>query len=183
MLVSVARNLVTKLPPRLTGNYFQIFYLTPTFDINLSELSQGYRSLQAQFHPDKHVKSSALEQENAVHNSAHVNKAYKCLKDPYCRARHLLDGRHQDPDIKLMDTEFLSDMMEFNDEVEMCGDRETLLQIREHNEDALAELYIQFDQHFKNGELQTAAERLAKCKFLLQNRERIDKHDEMLTST
>ena len=182
MLLSVARCLGTQLPPRLSGNYFQIFSLSPTFNIDLGELSRGYRRLQAHFHPDKHVKSSALEQEQAANNSAHVNKAYRCLKNPYTRARHLLEGRDQDPNVKLVDVHFLSDMMDFNDEIEMCEELDTLHRLQAHNEDAIKELYLQFQHHFQAGELQTATELLAKCKFLLQTRDRIDKHAEMLTS-
>lgn len=179
MLLHLTRRLLST-PPLKTGNYFEVFSITPTFKLDLTELSRVYKRLQAEFHPDKHANSSALEQENAAQTSALINEANKCLKDPYCRARLLLKIQNFDPNVQTMDMEFLSDMMDVNDEVEMCEDRETLSRLKEVNEAAIAELYVQFEEHFNANELKTAAERLAKVKFLLQTRDRIDQQAEFI---
>jgi len=180
MLLHLARRCLSKVPPLKPSNYFEVFSLTPTFNLDLTELSRVYKRLQAEFHPDKHAKSSALEQEHAAQTSALINEANKCLKDPYSRARLLLKMVNFDPNVSTMDMEFLSDMMDVNDQVEMCEDRETLEELRRINEAAIAELYVQFEQHFNDKELKTAAERLSKVKFLLQNRERIEQQAEFI---
>ncbi|KAL5258032.1 hypothetical protein ACHWQZ_G012847 [Mnemiopsis leidyi] len=168
MLLHLTRRLLST-PPLKTGNYFEVFSITPTFKLDLTELSRVYKRLQAEFHPDKHANSSALEQENAAQTSALINEANKCLKDPYCRARLLLKIQNFDPNVQTMDMEFLSDMMDVNDEVEMCEDRETLSRLKEVNEAAIAELYVQFEEHFNANELKTAAERLAKIKYFISS--------------
>ena len=180
MLLHLSRRLLSKTPTLKTGNYFEIFSLTPTFNLDLTELSRVYKKLQAEFHPDKHANCSALEQENAAQTSSLINEANKCLKDPYSRARLLLRMQNFDPNVQTMDMEFLSDMMEINDEVEMCEDSETLCRLKEVNEAAIAELYVQFEEHFNASELKTAAERLAKVKFLLQTRDRIEQQGELI---
>ena len=182
MLLHLARRLLSKTPPQNPSNYFEVFSLSPTFNLDLAELSRSYKRLQTEFHPDKHAKSSALEQEHAAQKSALINEANKCLKDPYSRARLLLKLQNFDPNVKTMDMEFLSDMMDVNDQVEMCEDQETLEELRKINEAAIAELYVQFEQHFIGQELKTAAERLAKVKFLLQTRDRIEQQAEFIPS-
>jgi len=181
MLLHLSRRLLSKtpVPPLTSSNYFEVFSLTPTFNLNLAKLSRVYKRLQVEFHPDKHATSSALEQEHASKNSALINEANKCLKDPYCRARLLLKINNFDPNVKTMDMEFLSDMMDFNDQVEMCEDSAILLELRQLNEDAIAVLYTQFEEHFNDNDLKTAAERLSKVKFLLQTRDRIDQQGEL----
>ena len=178
MFVRLAVRCFSSLPPSVSGSYFQIFSLEPSFKIDLVELSRLYKRLQAEHHPDKHVKGSAEKQESAAKESAMLNEAYKCLRHPYTRARHLLRVREHDPNVRTMDMEFLSDMMEFNDEIEMCEDLHRLDQIRDLNEKAIALLFKQFNDLFNEGELKTAAECLAKCKFLMQTRERIEQQRE-----
>eukprot|EP00116_Pleurobrachia_bachei_P012284 sb/3472546/ len=100
-------------------NYFTLFSLTPSYSIDLPALSTRYKELQSEYHPDKHTNSPAEEQERAATKSALLNKAYRCLRDPYCRAKTLLQYAGQDPTVSSVENEFLMEMMDFNDEVEM----------------------------------------------------------------
>ena len=80
-----------------------------------------------------------------------------------------------------VDNEFLMEMMDFNDEVEMCEDLASLQIIREANESGLSNLFEEFERYFSEGYTDIAANRLTKCKFLLQTRERIDQREDFLT--
>lgn len=46
--------------------YFQLFQLPPTFDIDSETVEQTYRQLAARFHPDKFAAASSFEQKQAV---------------------------------------------------------------------------------------------------------------------
>lgn len=179
MFLNLVRSL-SKIPSSLPSSYFEIFSITPSFQLNLAELSTKYRALQAEYHPDRHVNSPQAEQELAATHSAKINEAYKSLKNPYLRARILLKNDKFDPNVRTMDMEFLSDMMDINDHVELCEDLETLNLLIAQNEEAITELYAQFEYHFNHKEHKTAAERLAKVKFLLQTRDRIEQQSEIL---
>ena len=45
----------------LTQNYFELFDLPTSYDVDISELSTRYRMLQAAVHPDKFANASDLE--------------------------------------------------------------------------------------------------------------------------
>lgn len=70
-------------------NYFSLFGLPAEFDINLQQLRQRYRQLQAECHPDRVAHGSAAKKRAAVEQSAHLNDAYQALSDRVARAKHL----------------------------------------------------------------------------------------------
>ena len=162
-------------------NYFTLFSLTPSYSIDLTALSTRYRELQSECHPDKHTNSPVEDQEHFAAKSALLNKAYRCLRDPYCRAKTLLQVVGVEPTATNIENEFLMEMMDFNDEVELCEDLPSLQIIRETNEAGLTALFSEFEQFFADGQMEIAANRLTKCKFLLQTRDRIDQREEFLT--
>ena len=64
-------------------NYFEIFALTPHFEIDLDDLEKKYLEFQREFHPDN-ASSADIEQSIAI------NEAYKILKSPLSRASYIL---------------------------------------------------------------------------------------------
>lgn len=72
-------------------DYFQLYGLEPTFDLDLDDLGNRYRALQRQFHPDRFAGGTATEQRVAAQVSAEVNAAFLALKDPVKRAGYLLE--------------------------------------------------------------------------------------------
>lgn len=67
-------------------SYFDMLGLTTRFTQDDAELSNRFRQLQAQWHPDRHGNSA-----HATDMSARVNAAYDTLRHPHRRAVHLLD--------------------------------------------------------------------------------------------
>ncbi|KGJ91773.1 co-chaperone HscB [Colwellia psychrerythraea] len=71
-------------------NYFQLFNIETSFDVDLQQLSSNYQTLQKAVHPDKFAHASEQEQRIAVQKSAHINDAYQTLKSPLQRAQYIL---------------------------------------------------------------------------------------------
>jgi len=63
-------------------NFFTLFGLEESFDIDMDQLDMRYFSLQSQYHPDR---SSDLN------TALLVNQGYKILQDNFERANHILE--------------------------------------------------------------------------------------------
>lgn len=72
------------------SNFFEIFGLPLTFEIDTTLLADRFRSLQSAIHPDKFANASDLERRLSVQKSAQINEAFQTLKHPLSRARYLL---------------------------------------------------------------------------------------------
>jgi molecular chaperone HscB len=105
----------------LQDNYFQLFAQDVLFRINVAQLDQSYRTLQAQVHPDKHVHLSATEQRVAMQGSTQVNEAYQTLRNPLRRARYLLSLQSIDTEEETntaMPADFLMAQMEWREAID-----------------------------------------------------------------
>lgn len=102
-------------------NFFTLFGLPQQFDVNLSELTERYRALQKQFHPDKFANASASERTLSVQQASLVNDAYTVLKSPLLRVKYLLEinGVSLDEESNsIMDPDFLMQQMEMRETLE-----------------------------------------------------------------
>ncbi len=73
-------------------NYFALFGIEESFDVDTAKLSEIYQTLQKKVHPDKFAHASSQEQLLAVQKSAQINDAYQTLKQPLKRAEYLLNS-------------------------------------------------------------------------------------------
>ncbi|MEP1445685.1 MAG: co-chaperone HscB [Paraglaciecola sp.] len=101
-------------------NYFELFKIPVSFDVDLSVLPQTYQQLQRLTHPDKFASGSEQQKLVALQKNAQVNEAYSVLKFPLSRAEYLLslrgiDLQHEQQTIK--DTAFLMQQMEWREEL------------------------------------------------------------------
>lgn len=71
-------------------NYFQLFDLPETCELNIDALAVAYRELQSEVHPDRFATASESEKLLAVQQSSYLNEAYSTLKSPLKRAGYLL---------------------------------------------------------------------------------------------
>jgi molecular chaperone HscB len=71
-------------------NHFDLFGLPPAFHCDATRLDSAYRQLQSEVHPDRFAGGSDADQRMALQSSAHVNEAYRALKNPVRRAQYLL---------------------------------------------------------------------------------------------
>lgn len=99
-------------------NYFELFDLPSSFEVDLDVLREKYRDLQRVIHPDKFVNSSDREKMLSVQHAALINDAFNTLKSPLLRARYLLELQGvtlDDTSNTAMDPMFLMDQMELRE--------------------------------------------------------------------
>ena len=161
------------------SQYFNLFQLEPSFNIDTEALEQSYRALAALFHPDKFASASAFEQKQAVMMSSTINDAYRTLKSPIDRAAYLLKSQNIDadaPEHTSFSPEFLMQQMEW---------RETLMDAQiEQNHDAIraldqeiqevqSSLYQDLQQAFEQQDYESAAQWVRHGRFLNKLRNEI----------
>ena len=153
--------------------YFSIFDLPVDFDVDLNLLSQRYREIQKQVHPDKYANSGDAEQLLAVQAAAEVNDAFETLKSPLARAEYMVmehgfDVRHEQATIK--DGMFLMQQMELREELEEitdASDVETAFDdFYEDVKQLIDEYTTQFKGHFKQQSYMDAAAAVRKLRFI-----------------
>src|SRR4051812_16778376 len=107
--------------PRGLLNHFELFNLEPAYAINGAALEQAYRDLQALIHPDRYAQAGDAERLASLQLTTRVNEAYRALKDPVQRARHILELRGVDVAFETntqMPTDFLMQQLEIREELE-----------------------------------------------------------------
>lgn len=104
----------------LTSNYFELFALPVSFDIDDKVLAERYRELQRAVHPDRFVNASDAERRLSMQLATRVNEGFRTLKDPLARARYLLELKGvalDDTDTRL-DGGFLMQQMELRERMD-----------------------------------------------------------------
>src|ERR1035438_4206996 len=74
-------------------SYFSLFDLEARYALPLDELDLAYRTLASRVHPDRFVDGTKVERHQALELATRANEAYRTLKTPVLRARHLLGLR------------------------------------------------------------------------------------------
>ncbi|MEP0175088.1 MAG: co-chaperone HscB [Paraglaciecola sp.] len=123
-------------------NYFELFNISVSFDVDLSALSQTYQQLQRLTHPDRFASGSEQDKLVAIQKNAQVNDAYSTLKSPLPRAEHILslrgiDLQHEQQTIK--DTAFLMQQMEWREALAELDDNSDPLDVLESLEDEITQ--------------------------------------------
>ncbi|GAA5140595.1 co-chaperone HscB [Thalassotalea piscium] len=102
-------------------NYFQIFGIDESFNLDVKELTQRYQTIQKSVHPDRFAQGSSQDQMMAVKRSTLVNDAYQTLKKPLKRAEYILTLRgveQPSEQASFSDNEFLMRQMELREMLE-----------------------------------------------------------------
>lgn len=141
----------------LGKNYFELFGLPVTFDVDAADLASRYRELQRRFHPDRFASATETERRLSLQMTAQLNAAYQTLRDVVARGRYLLALQGVDTGEETdtaMDPGFLMEQMELRenlDEARSAGNRgERLGALHQQVEDLFearsADLRLQFSQ-------------------------------------
>lgn len=148
-------------------NYFELFHLPVSFDVDNEQLEKQLRQLQSQHHPD--VQTDSHAQKKAEQLSAVINNAYQALKYPDSRASHLLElaGQGDNLEQSIRDLDFLDKAMDFRIELDEA-ENQGLLALNNRLQSWLAELSNQFHQAYINQNWQQAVDFAQKLKFLVK---------------
>ena len=101
--------------------YFELFELNPSFNIDLNKLETNYRAIQSASHPDRFVTATNAEKLASMQTATLANEAYLTLKNPANRAKYLLSLQGIDA-VKETNThmpaEFLMQQMEWREAID-----------------------------------------------------------------
>jgi len=155
-----------------TSNYFEIFGLPVSYQVDLSLLSERYRDMQREFHPDRYANKPDQEQRIAVQYAAVINQAFSQLQSPLLRAQYLLSLKNiegqgdaqitRDPLLLMQQIELrekLSDTAQANNAFSL------LEEVAEAAESEYIALQKVFDQQYSESKFQEALETIAKMQF------------------
>lgn len=109
-------------------NYFELFQLTPAYEIEASRLKLRYYELQQQFHPDQYQE--AAEKRQASQLSAYINDAYQTLQCGFKRAIYLLSLQgieHEQLHTVPLSPQFLLEQMALRERLAECQSDKSLL--------------------------------------------------------
>ncbi|MDK4574309.1 Fe-S protein assembly co-chaperone HscB [Kingella kingae] len=158
---------------------FQLFGLPVQFDLNAEQLHQQYRTLAAQFHPDRFAAASAFEQKQAMMMSAAINQAYEQLSHPLNRAAELLRTQNIDadaPEHTSFAPEFLMQQMQWREtlmDAQMEQDEAAMLALDSEIAAEQQTLLIQLRQAFEQQQYESAAQLVRQGRFLDKMRQEI----------
>lgn len=107
----------------MSQDFFALFGLQPTFELDPKQLDAKYRELSQQWHPDKFAGASAKERVQALELTARINDGYKLLRDAASRAAYLLKLLGLDLDDEgerthQMEPAFLMEILELREQLD-----------------------------------------------------------------
>src|SRR5688572_17469507 len=114
-------------------NHFDLFGLSPIYSIEGEALERSYREIQSKVHPDRFAHAGDAERRASLQWTTRVNEAYRTLKDPVQRAKHLLELHGVDVAFETntaMPPEFLMQQMELRETLEDAKDASALDALR-----------------------------------------------------
>lgn len=161
------------------SQYFNLFQLEPSFNIDTEALEQTYRALAARFHPDKFASASAFEQKQAVMMSSTINDAYRTLKNPIDRAAYLLKSQNIDadaPEHTSFSPEFLMQQMEWREtlmDAQMEQNHDAIRALDQEIQEVQNNLYQDLQQAFEQQDYESAAQWVRHGRFLNKLRNEI----------
>jgi len=114
----------------MVQNYFELFDLNKSFNVDDNALLSAYQKQISRFHPDKFSTNSESEQLQALQNTSLINSAYSALKSPLNRAEYILNMEGINPfDDKdtSMDSNFLLSQIELREDLEAIKEQKDSL--------------------------------------------------------
>jgi molecular chaperone HscB len=105
-------------------SHFDLFGLTPAFSLDGEALDQAYREIQSRVHPDRFAHAGDAERRASMQWTTRVNEAYRALKSPVQRAKHILELHGVDVEFETntqMPSDFLLQQLELREELETAA--------------------------------------------------------------
>lgn len=175
------------ISPALATHWFELFGLPVQFEVDQALLTQRFRALQSQFHPDRFANHSDVERRLAVQTTALINEAYTGLKNPRLRARYLLEqaGSVLNDELDtIQDKGFLMQQMQWREAIdealESVEPLEALDEVAGEIQSANSVLYHEFAQAWDTQQLEVARQVVLKLRFYERLQEEIRRQQERL---
>ena len=163
---------------------FTVFGLAQRQGLDLTDLANRWRALQAQVHPDRHVSAPAASQRQAMQWALRVNQAYQRLRDPLQRAAYLCELRGARVDAHentAMPVTFLQQQMHWREALDEAGDADALEHLRGEVERFEAELLAQAEQLLDmDNDAVSAVERVRALMFVTRFKDELERRQDAL---
>jgi molecular chaperone HscB len=168
-------------------NYFEIFQLPVSFDLDEDQLAVRYRQLQSTVHPDKFVGATDHEKRLSLQWATQINSAYETLRSPLPRAIYLLALKDVNiEDNPQLDPMFLMEQIELREQLEDIGEQadsevalKSLDAFKADVDARMAGLQLEFAAHYEAG-AGAAEQAVYKLQFINKLRQAADHLEEKL---
>ena len=165
----------------LSSNFFELFGLPVSYDVNLNQVQQQYMALQKKVHPDNFANGSDLEKRLSMQRTSWINEAQTTLKDPVLRAIYLLKLSGVDFSLEnetTMDAAFLMQQLEMRERLEnIKSEADPLARLDDMAKDVRSTtktMMENFVQSFENEQLDEAREWIRKLQFMQKAKNEIN---------
>jgi molecular chaperone HscB len=153
----------SKTEAQVDRDYFSLFELTPSPEVDVEDLGERKRRLLRHFHPDRFAAAPGAEKRMAAALSAEINAAFSTLSDPVLRAGYLLQQHGVDlqaAERAPVATMFLMQQMELREQVdEWSGlDSASRTAVADAAERLFAHQWSNFAQAFAQQDWQAGAD-------------------------
>ena len=174
-------------------NFFELFNLPATFELDLRELDSRYRELSVQHHPDKFAGAEAKQRIEALETTAQLNQGYKTLRDPVLRAAYLLKLLGVDLDEEgertfQMDPRFLMEILELREKLDAAKQKADVPAAQEmgkqmaareaQTHELLSKLFAEQQQAPDSARLQKVAEQVAALRYFRRFQDEVSSIEE-----
>ncbi|MES2624823.1 MAG: Fe-S protein assembly co-chaperone HscB [Pseudomonadota bacterium] len=153
-------------------NFFSLFDLPLSSEVDKELLEQKYKQLQVQLHPDRHVNSDGSSKLAAIQQASMINDAYATLKSPLRRAEHLLQVKGIDTSVydqSELDKGFLLAQLRLREELEELqqqAEPQALEALQQRVEKQLANIWSGFSAQISSGNYPAAYLTFRELQFL-----------------
>ena len=165
----------------LASNFFELFDLPVSYDVNLSAVQQQYMALQKKLHPDRFANGSDLEKRLSMQQTSWLNEAQATLKDPVLRAIYLLKLKGIDFSLEnetTMDAAFLMQQLDMRERLENIKNESDPLaaldSIAKDVQNSSNTMMHGFAQSFEADRLDDAREWIRKLQFMQKAKKEIN---------
>jgi len=157
----------------LTSNFFELFDLPVSYQVDMQKIQQQYMELQKQVHPDKFASASDQEKRISMQQTSWINEAKTTLKNPVLRAIYLLELKGIDINLAnetTMDAVFLMQQIEMREQLENIQDKidpiAALDVLADEIKQSSSTMMQNFSQSYENNDLDDAREWIRKLQFM-----------------
>lgn len=165
----------------LNSNFFELFQLPVSYDVDLEQIQQHYMALQKQVHPDKYTSGTDQEKRLSMQQTSWINEAQATLKDPVARATYLLKLKGTDINIEnetTMDAGFLMQQLELRERLENIRSEDdplaSLDQMSKELKSATEDMMKSFSDAYEADEIDDAREWIRKLQFMQKAKNEIN---------
>lgn len=147
-------------------NYFELFGLKPSFDLDITKIVSKYHNLQILYHPDKHSSDNKEEKVRTAKFSTLANKAYSTLLNPLDRGIYILKLNNVSLELTSDENQLLLDnILELSDEISRAASQSHLKKLKETIQLELKELSSSASTAFQKQNYEEARKIIVKMKY------------------